>query len=283
MTEVLHSKEALFSWRARQKEVALVPTMGALHAGHLALMRAARERGGSCLVSIFVNPLQFGPQEDFLRYPRNLEEDVSFLEKEGVEAVFAPSAEDIYPEPQVVFVELPPIAHDLCGASRPGHFRGVATVVLKLMHLSNPGAAVFGKKDWQQWFLVRLMARQLALSAEIAGVPTVREEDGLAASSRNRYLGEEERQRASALYRTLLGLAHDIVEGRRDFRVLEDRGAKVLSRLGWQVDYIAIRSQKTLLPAELQDTALVILGAASIGGVRLIDNVELLLPEAGRG
>ncbi|MDA8383368.1 MAG: pantoate--beta-alanine ligase [Betaproteobacteria bacterium] len=263
---------------AAREEVALVPTMGNLHDGHLKLVELARGRSACVVVSIFVNPLQFGPSEDLATYPRTLAEDCAKLERAGASVVFAPSEAVLYPRPQRVFVEPPPIAGDLCGAFRPGHFRGVATVVLKLFHLVGPRFAVFGKKDYQQLFIIRAMAEQLDVPVEIVAGETLRAADGLALSSRNGYLGPVERAQAPRLYQVLRECAQALTAGTRCADV-EQAGRARLESHGWRVDYVAVRSQATLSPPVRGDTALVVLGAAWLGRTRLIDNVEVLIGE----
>ena len=262
---------------ADERTIAFVPTMGNLHEGHLDLVRIAREQGQCVVVSIFVNPLQFSPSEDFSRYPRTLEQDCKLLEQSGVDVVFAPSERELYPEPQQVTVELPSIANELCGATRPGHFRGVATVVLKLLNMVQPQVAVFGKKDYQQLYIVRQMAAQLNLPTEIVGGETVRAKDGLALSSRNQYLSAVERTEAAFLYRTLDGVRQELLRGATDFAKLEQAAAQALAARGWKVEYIAVRSQASLSRPQKNDSNLVILAAARLGETRLIDNVEVCL------
>ncbi|MDD5328568.1 MAG: pantoate--beta-alanine ligase [Sulfuricella sp.] len=256
--------------------VVFVPTMGNLHEGHLALVRQAREHGSCVVASIFVNPLQFGPSEDFARYPRTLEQDCAKLDGLA-DLVFAPTVEDLYPEPQQVFVEPPPVADDLCGASRPGHFRGVATVVLKLFNIVQPTAAVFGKKDYQQLMVIRAMVRQLNLPLEIVASETLRAADGLALSSRNGFLSEAERAEAVALYRNLGQIREAILAGRRDFFALEQAAAADLAGRGWRVDYVSVRAASSLAPAGEGERNLVVLAAAWLGRTRLIDNVEVCI------
>lgn len=270
---VLHHVDALRACLAGQTQTALVPTMGNLHAGHLALVRQAREAGRPVVVSIFVNPLQFGAGEDYGRYPRTLEADLALLEAEGTDYVFAPDVAEMYPEPQTVQV-LPPLADDLCGASRPGHFQGVCTVVLKLFNMVQPRHAVFGKKDYQQLFLIRAMTRQFNLPISILAGDTVRAPDGLALSSRNGYLSAAERAEAPRLYAVLHGIAARLAAGEGDCASLERSGREELARYGWRVDYVSVRSQTTLLPPAGDETALVVLGAARLGDTRLLDNVE---------
>ncbi len=265
--------------RARLQGVAgvvLVPTMGNLHDGHLDLVRIARQHGQFVVVSIFVNPLQFGMNEDYSKYPRTLEQDCKMLEQCGTDVVFAPSERDLYPQQQQVTVELPPIANELCGAFRPGHFRGAATVVLKLFNIVQPGIAVFGKKDYQQLFLMRQMAAQLNLSVEIIGGETVRASDGLALSSRNQYLNVAERTEAVFLYQNLVGIRLAIMDGATDFFKLERQTVEVLTARGWQVDYVTIRAQSNLAEPTASECKLVILAAARLGRTRLIDNLEFI-------
>ncbi|RFC38492.1 MAG: pantothenate synthetase [Candidatus Nitrotoga sp. LAW] len=256
--------------------IAFVPTMGNLHQGHLDLVQIARQHGQFVVVSIFVNPLQFGVNEDYSKYPRTLEQDCKMLEQCGVDMVFAPSERDLYPQPQRVTVELPPVANELCGAFRPGHFRGAATVVLKLFNIVQPRIAVFGKKDYQQLYLMRQMAAQLNLPVEIIGGETVRASDGLALSSRNQYLNLAERAEAVFLYQNLVGIRLAIMDGATNFFKLERQAMEVLSARGWQVDYVTIRSQANLAEPTAYECNLVILAAAWLGKTRLIDNLEVL-------
>lgn len=266
---------------ANESAIAFVPTMGNLHEGHLNLMRLSREHGSCVVASIFVNPLQFGPSEDFDKYPRTLDEDCAKLQG-LVDVVFAPSVNEMYPTQQTVFVEPPPIANELDGATRPGHFRGMATVVLKLLNIVQPQVALFGKKDYQQLHIIRQMVAQLNLPAHIVAAETVRAADGLALSSRNQYLGAAERAEAAFLYQTLLGIRQAILQGRRDFEQLQQQAVQALAARGWLVDYVAVRRQSDLLPvsAAEQDQMqyeLVILAAAKLGNTRLLDNVEVSL------
>lgn len=257
--------------------VVFVPTMGNLHAGHLALMHLAREHGGCVVASIFVNRLQFGPGEDFAKYPRTFAADCDKLAAAGVEVVFTPDEAELYPVPQRVMVEPPPIATELCGAFRPGHFRGVATVVLKLFNIVNPKVAVFGKKDYQQLHIIREMVQQLNLPLTIVAGETQRAPDGLALSSRNGYLSAPERAEASRLYRALAEIKQAVEEGRKDFAALEQAARSQLDSHGWRVDYVALRKRFTLLPPGAGDRDLVVLAAAWLGGTRLIDNLEICI------
>jgi pantoate--beta-alanine ligase len=245
--------------------VAFVPTMGNLHQGHLSLIRLARRSSPSVVASVFVNRLQFQPGEDFDRYPRTFERDRAMLEAEGVDLLFAPSEADLYPQPQSYRVRPAPLAEHLEGRFRPGFFEGVCTVVLKLFNCVQPAAAVFGKKDYQQLLLVRGMVREFDLPIEIAAGETVREADGLAMSSRNAYLTPEARAEAPRLYRLLRQVAAGMAP--------QDAGRE-LERAGWQPDYVEVRRRADLTPARAGDTLLVALGAARLGGTRLIDNVE---------
>ena len=257
-----------------ENNIAFVPTMGNLHEGHLDLVRIARGQGKYVVVSIFVNPLQFGANEDFSRYPRTLKQDCELLEKNGVDVVFTPDDRELYPVPQQVTVESP-LANDLCGAFRPGHFRGVATVVLKLLNIVQPQVAVFGKKDYQQLYVVRQLATQLNLPTKIVGGETVRAPDGLALSSRNQYLSAAERTEAVYLYQTLLVMHQALLNGAGDFAGLEQQAAEALTARGWRVDYVAVRTQASLTQPEAGERNLVIVAAAWLGQTRLIDNVEV--------
>jgi pantoate--beta-alanine ligase len=261
-----------------ERAVAFVPTMGNLHEGHLDLVRLARGHGSCVVVSIFVNPLQFGPSEDFDRYPRTLEADCAQLQG-LVDVVFAPAVNEMYPVRQTVFVEPPPVANELCGASRPGHFRGMATVVLKLLNIVQPQVALFGKKDYQQLHIIRQMVDQLNLPVRIVGGETVRAADGLALSSRNQYLSETERGEAVFLYRVLQEARQAILQGEHDFERLQGRVVEALAARGWRVDYVAVRNQSDLRPADGSQRELVILAAARLGNTRLLDNVEVCLAD----
>ncbi len=274
--QIIHSVAELRTRLADEESVAFVPTMGNLHQGHVTLVRQARQHGSCVVVSIFVNPLQFGPNEDFDKYPRTLEADCAQLQGLA-DVVFAPSAQEMYPEPQTLFVEPPPIATELCGAHRPGHFRGVATVVMKLFNLVQPQVALFGKKDYQQLAILRQMTTQFNLPITIVGGETVRAADGLALSSRNQYLTESERTEAPQLHLTLNGVVDAIRGGARDFRVLEEAAKAGLAQRGWQVEYVSVRSQHGLGIPQSGEQHLVVLAAARMGATRLIDNLEVCL------
>ncbi len=258
--------------------IAFVPTMGNLHEGHLNLMRLARECGDCVVASIFVNPLQFGPNEDFDKYPRTLDADCAKL-KGLADIVFAPAVNEMYPEQQAVFVEPPPIAGELDGASRPGHFRGMATVVLKLLNIVRPQVALFGKKDYQQLHIIRRMVAQLNLPVRIVGGETVRAADGLALSSRNQYLDEAQRAEAVWLSQALWDMQQAMLQGERDFERLQRQAVEALAARGWAVDYVAVRNQSDLQPASAAgyERELVILAAARLGNTRLLDNIEVCL------
>ncbi len=255
-----------------ERSIVFVPTMGNLHEGHLQLMREGREYGDCVVASIFVNPLQFGPGEDFEQYPRTLDADCAKLQGLA-DVVFAPAVSEMYPVQQTIFVELPPIASDLCGAARPGHFRGMATVVLKLLNIVQPQVALFGKKDYQQLHLIRQLVLQLNLPVKIIGGETVRAHDGLALSSRNQYLSGAERAEAGFLYQTLQVMKQSLLQGARDFERLQQQAGSALADRGWLVDYVAIRNQSDLQPTGSQQW--VILAAARLGKTRLLDNVEV--------
>ena len=261
----------------REPDNVFVPTMGNLHAGHIQLMRLAKERAACTVVSIFVNRIQFGPKEDFDRYPRTLDADSRMMREVGVDVVFAPSERDIYPDPQTFLVEPSDLQHILEGAFRPGHFRGVATVVLKLFNMVAPRAAIFGKKDYQQYVVLRDMVRQLALPVEIVPAETVRAEDGLALSSRNGYLSAAERAEAPRLYQSLRAAREEVLAGKRDFRRIELHAMAALANKGWRPDYVSVRRQSDLQPPKDGDRELVVLAAAFLGRTRLIDNVEVKL------
>ncbi len=270
-----------------QNRVAFVPTMGNLHEGHLSLMRLARQHGDPVVASIFVNRLQFGPNEDFDKYPRTFAADVAKLEKEGVYILFAPEEKDLYPEPQEYRIEPPHNLGDILeGEFRPGFFKGVCTVVLKLFSCVQPQAAVFGKKDYQQLMVIRRMCQQLALPVDIVPAETVRADDGLALSSRNGYLSSSERAEAVQLIQTLKQVQSEVLDqwqkagfGAKDIAAIEAQAQEYLRGRGWKPDYVAIRKRRDLLSASdselAQQEALVVLAAAKLGNTRLIDNLEI--------
>jgi pantoate--beta-alanine ligase len=273
--DIVTTAQALRRRLHRSPRIALVPTMGNLHRGHLDLIRLARARADTVVASIFVNRLQFGPAEDFDRYPRTFDADCVALREAHVDVLFAPTEHEMYPVPQRYRVKPPPLGDELEGAFRPGFFEGVCTVVLKLFNLCSPDLACFGEKDRQQLTIVRGMVREFNLPIDIVAGPTTREQDGLAMSSRNAYLSPEERAEAPALAQALREAAAQIRAGARDHDRIEARAAKTLAARGWRVDYIAVRAVADLaVPATSADPrALVVLGAASLGKTRLIDNV----------
>jgi pantoate--beta-alanine ligase len=278
--KIISSIEELRDQLRGQLRTAFVPTMGNLHEGHLSLMRLARRHGDPVVASIFVNRLQFGPNEDFDKYPRTFQADVEKLEKEGVYVLFAPTEKDMYPEPQEYRVRPPDdLGNILEGEFRPGFFTGVTTIVLKLFSCVQPRVAVFGKKDYQQLMIVRNMAKQFALPTEIIGAETYRAEDGLALSSRNGYLSKEERAEAPALFRLLNDVADEVRSGHLDVFELERSAMAKLADRGWKPDYISIRKRADLQPPSAGDLAksepLVVLAAAKLGTTRLIDNLEI--------
>ena len=278
--KIISTIEELRDQLRGQLRTAFVPTMGNLHEGHLSLMRLARKHGDPVVASIFVNRLQFGPNEDFDKYPRTFQSDVEKLEKEGVYVLFAPTERDLYPEPQEYRVRPPDgLGNMLEGEFRPGFFGGVTTVVLKLFSCVQPRVAVFGKKDYQQLMIVRNMSRQFALPTEIIAAETWRAEDGLALSSRNGYLSTDERAEAPNLYRLLKQVAAEVNGGQGDATRLEKQAMDELAGRGWKPDYISIRRRIDLEQPTAEDMkqkdALVVLAAAKLGNTRLIDNLEI--------
>lgn len=273
--KVIRTIAEMRAFRSQLDCVALVPTMGNLHAGHLALVSAAKQHAEHVIVSIFVNPIQFGPNEDFESYPRTLESDCEKLEALGVDAVFAPNGMEMYPKGQQSVRVVPSaIQNELCGASREGHFNGVTTVVTKLFNIVQPDIACFGEKDYQQLHIIQEMVEELNSPVKIIPVPIMRESSGLALSSRNGYLTADEKERAIELSKCLQNVKHAIVDNKTtDLRDIEAQAIHELNLLGWQVDYISIRDQETLSVADQTTTKLVILAAAKLGKTRLLDNL----------
>ncbi|AZT82715.1 pantoate--beta-alanine ligase [Marinobacter sp. NP-4(2019)] len=267
----------LRGYRREGKTIGLVPTMGNLHEGHISLVRKASEAADVVVTSIFVNPMQFGASEDLDTYPRTLEEDQRQLEAAGNTLVFAPGVEEIYPQGlvQQTKVIVPEVSDGHCGASRPGHFEGVATVVTMLFNMVQPDIAVFGEKDFQQLAVIRKLVRDLMIPVEVIGAPTIREDDGLAKSSRNGYLTDTERTIAPVIYQTLQECARKLNEGRTDFETLEQEANKALSAAGLRPDYFNIVNSLTLKPATPEDNELTVLVAAFLGTTRLIDNLSV--------
>ncbi|NVH71791.1 pantoate--beta-alanine ligase [Paraburkholderia sp. JPY432] len=277
--KLIRSIDELRAQLRGQNRTAFVPTMGNLHEGHLSLIRLARQHGDPVVTSIFVNPLQFGPGEDFARYPRTLEADIEKLQKENVYVVFAPTEEDLYPQPQEYRVQPPGGVGDMLeGEFRRGFFQGVCTVVMKLMLCAQPRVAVFGKKDYQQLMIVREMCKQFAMPTDVVAGETIRDCDGLALSSRNRFLTPEERVEAPTLYRLLNQIRDKVLSGEKDIQGIERRAFSTLVDRGWQPDYISVRKQANLrspTAQEADDSKLVVLAAARLGNTRLIDNMEI--------
>jgi pantoate--beta-alanine ligase len=276
VSTVKDMKALVRQWKGEGKTVGLVPTMGYLHEGHLSLVRECRKRAAATVVSIFVNPAQFGPREDFLKYPRDYGRDAALLEKEGVDVLFFPPAEEVYPPGYQTFVEVHGLQERLCGAARPGHFRGVATVVLKMFNIVRPDMAFFGWKDAQQVIILRKMVTDLNLDVGIVACPLVREPDGLAMSSRNTYLSPEERRAALVLSRSLSEAEELIAAGERD---AERLAGAVRSRLAAEplarVDYVEITDMTELRPLRRLEGDVLIALAAHIGSTRLIDNLRV--------
>jgi pantoate--beta-alanine ligase len=283
LMEVVRTIKELRARLEREPQVACVPTMGNIHDGHLRLVRIAQQHAPFVVTTIFVNRLQFGQGEDFEKYPRTFQDDCEKLDANGCSLVFHPDEKEMYPEPQEYMVDPPAIANKLEGRFRPGHFRGMATVVLKLFNAVQPQAAVFGKKDYQQLMIVRRMVDQLALPLQIVAAETVRAPDGLALSSRNRYLSEVQRREAPRLHQVLNRVKEAVESGDRNFEAIEFAADAELARNGWHVDYVVVRSRRTLMQPEAGERELVTLGAAKLGATRLIDNLEIDAPVAGGG
>ncbi len=267
------------AWRSGRQDagerIAFVPTMGNLHRGHLSLMRLAREYAERVAVSIFVNPTQFAADEDFGAYPRTPDEDLALLREAGADLLFTPSAETVYPfgERAATRLHVPGLSEDLCGRFRPGHFDGVATVVCRLFCMVMPDVAVFGQKDYQQFLIIRRMTRDLSMPIGIVLAPTVREEDGLAFSSRNRYLTDDERQAAPELHAALEEIRERLLNGERDYATQEERALARLAVAGFEPDYVGIRDARNLAAPSAETRELVVLAAARLGRARLIDNL----------
>lgn len=279
LSTVAELRQAVNEWRSAGERIALVPTMGNLHEGHLRLVQEAREKAGRVVVSIFVNPLQFvdadGKLGDFEQYPRTLEADQQKLA--SVDVVFTPAVKEVYPGgfQNETRVEVPGISNILCGAHRPGHFVGVATVVAKLFNMVQPDVAFFGEKDFQQLLVIKRMTTELCFPIEIVGVSTVREEDGLAMSSRNQYLSTDEHQQAATIYQTLLWVKDQLQAGEADFEMIQNKACQKLEVAGCRPDYVAIRRADNLQSATTKDLGLVILVAAWLGSARLIDSLRV--------
>ncbi len=279
INELKALREQIVLWRQNGERIALVPTMGNLHAGHVQLAKQAKQCADRVIATIFVNPTQFGPGEDLDSYPKTLEADQEKLDAVGVDLLFAPSTRTVYPNgnDDMTFVEPPKsLANILCGAFRPGHFRGVATVVNKLFQMTKPDVALFGAKDYQQVMVIRRMVEDFNMDVEIVSVPTVREVDGLAMSSRNQYLSEQERRLAPMLFRVLNDAAQRLQQGTLMDDV-ECQSIQALDQAGFKTDYVSVRAANTLSDPMLNETQLVILAAANLGKARLIDNLTVNL------
>ncbi len=277
MTTIAAVRERVQGWRREGLRVAFVPTMGNLHAGHVSLIEAARRHGQRFIASIFVNPMQFGPNEDFAHYPRTPQKDERMLAAAGCSLMFMPDVAEIYPNgaERATRIEVPVLSRILDGEFRPGHFEGVSTVVAKLFHIVEPDVAIFGEKDFQQLTVIRHMVADLCMPIEIVGAPTVRDADGLAMSSRNQYLTAAERALAPKIYQALTAAAARVQAGDADFASIERAGFEALARAGFKPEYFSVRQTKDLSPATAVAADLVILTAARIGKARLIDNVQV--------
>jgi pantoate--beta-alanine ligase len=277
-------REIVRGWRQDEESVALVPTMGSLHKGHLSLAALAQEYAERVVVSIYVNPTQFGPGDDFESYPRTLENDRRRLSRAGVDAVFVPESEEMYSfgEAEMTTVSVPQISTILCGSDRPGHFDGVTSVVSRLFNIVQPDTAVFGQKDYQQLVIIRRMIADLHQPIKILAAPTQREKDGLAMSSRNRYLTEEERAKAPALFRSLGACRDRLIQGDFEFGKLEADGVAQLDAAGFDPDYFVVRKAGDLSPPDQDSRYLVVMAAARLGRARLIDNILVERPKRNR-
>ncbi|MBA3980314.1 MAG: pantoate--beta-alanine ligase [Alcanivorax sp.] len=277
LNTIAETRQQVRAWQAQGLTVGFVPTMGNLHAGHIRLVTEARQHADKVVASVFVNPTQFGPNEDFDAYPRTLAADQEKLAAAGTDLLFAPPVDEMYPETTLTWVDVDHLGDHLCGASRPGHFRGVSTVVSKLFNIVTPDIACFGEKDFQQLAVIRRMVRDLCFGVRIIGVATEREADGLAMSSRNGYLSPEERALAPQVYAHLQQARHAIEAGERDYPGLQHRLSASLDNLGFRVDYLTVVNADTVSPATPQDTDLRVAVAARLGRTRLIDNIPVAI------
>jgi pantoate--beta-alanine ligase len=283
ITRIADLRDTVTRWRLGRESIAFVPTMGNLHMGHASLMSAAHLHGRRVISSIFVNPMQFGPAEDFSAYPRTPQDDHELLRDYGVDALFQPTVDEMYPAGSVgsTVVDVPGLTDVLCGAFRPGHFQGVATVVVKLLCLVQPDVAIFGEKDYQQLTVIRRVVEDLNLPVRIVGAPTVRADDGLALSSRNRYLSEAERAAAPAMYRALDRARRRLEAGDTDYAALQGEGLAALVAGGIKPDYFEVRTAHRLATPQPGDVHLVVLAAGRLGKARLIDNLQCTAPLRG--
>jgi pantoate--beta-alanine ligase len=276
---VIHTQKELVETLKKLTNIAFVPTMGNLHDGHVKLIEEALKKTKYVVVSIFINPLQFNSKDDFKNYPRTLDEDLLMLQKLDVPFVFVPSKEDIIDSSQTIEIHLSDIANDLCGRFRPGHFNGVATIVCKLFNLIQPELAFFGKKDFQQLFLIKELVKQLNYPIHIIAIDTVRHKDGLAKSSRNNLLSKEDRKKAPQLFELMNAMKEKVIQKKLSFKEIESDAERLLNDSGWIVDYLAIRSAQSLKTPVHNEKQMVILGAATLGSVRLIDNIEFCIQD----
>lgn len=277
VSEIKSLRSQIKAWRQQGLSIAFVPTMGNLHQGHFSLVEKAKTLADKVVVSIFVNPMQFGANEDLDSYPRTLDADKQGLAEIGTALVFTPTVDVMYPNGLAAqsYVDVPDISMGYCGGARPGHFKGVATVVTKLFNMVQPDFACFGEKDFQQLQVIRVMVRDLSMPIEIIGVPTQREISGLAMSSRNGYLSEQEKDTAKVLYQTLLNAGQSLEQGNKAFEAIELEAKQALEQAGLKPDYFAIAEKDNLKPATLETKEFVILAAAFLGKVRLIDNLQV--------
>jgi pantoate--beta-alanine ligase len=282
-TRIAELRETVTRWRLARESIAFVPTMGNLHMGHASLMSAAHLHGRRVISSIFVNPMQFGPSEDFSAYPRTPDDDANLLREYGVDALFQPTVEEMYPSGSVgsTVIDVPGLTDILCGAYRPGHFQGVATVVVKLLCLVQPDVAIFGEKDFQQLTVIRRVVDDLNLPVKIVGAPTVRADDGLALSSRNRYLSPTDRAAAPAMYRALDQARRRLESGDMDYAGMQAEGLAALTRAGIKPDYFEVRTADRLAVPTPDDFHIVVLAAGRLGKARLIDNLQCAAPRRG--
>ena len=276
---IIHTQNELVETLKKLNNIAFVPTMGNLHKGHLKLVEEALKKTKHVVVSIFINPLQFDSKDDFRNYPRTLDKDLLMLQKLGVPFVFVPPKENIIDSLQTIEIHLPSIANDLCGRFRPGHFNGVATIICKLFNLIQPEFAFFGRKDFQQLFLIKELVKQLNYPIHIIAIDTVRDKDGLAMSSRNNLLSKEDRKKAPQLFKLLNVMKDKVMQKKFPFKEIEDDADRLLNASGWIVDYLTIRSAESLKFAVHDEKQIVILGAATLGSVRLIDNIEFCIQD----
>ena len=276
---IIHTQNELVETLKKLNNIAFVPTMGNLHEGHLKLVEEALKKTKHVVVSIFINPLQFDSKDDFRNYPRTLDKDLLMLQKLGVPFVFVPPKENIIDSLQTIEIHLPSIANDLCGRFRPSHFNGVATIICKLFNLIQPEFAFFGRKDFQQLFLIKELVKQLNYPIHIIAIDTVRDKDGLAMSSRNNLLSKEDRKKAPQLFKLLNLMKDKVMQKKLSFKEIEDDADRLLNASGWIVDYLTIRSAESLKFAVHDEKQIVILGAATLGSVRLIDNIEFCIQD----